>query len=392
MPKGYSDLDLRSKLLDEAKRLAPIFRSRSADTEKLRRMPNETIADIQASGITRMCQPKRFGGAELPWDALVEIDFELGKGCGSQTWVANVFVEHNCHLAHFPDEAQHDVWDENPAALISTSYAPVGKAEKVDGGWKLSGRWGFSSGVDHSTWSLLGAMVANDAGELGQTFFLIPKKDRQVLDTWFTLGLTGTGSNDVVLEDVFVPAHRVLDSRDSAIGKSPGAEVNTNPLYKMPHIGFAQPALAGVTVGVAAGAVDDFEEMLRTRKVRGKPLADLQNMQLRLAEASAEVEAARLLCVSTAKENMAIVNAGNVLGLTDLGRSRRNAAYAVKLAKSATQRIFEATGANGIYEAAQIQRAFRDVQAAASHIALGWDLSGMIYAREALGRDLSEVL
>jgi alkylation response protein AidB-like acyl-CoA dehydrogenase len=338
-----------------------------------------------------MCQPKRFGGLELPWDALVEVAIELGKGCGSQAWVADVFAEHNCHLGHFPDEAQHDVWDDNPEALISTCYAPMGKAEPVDGGWNLSGRWGFSSGVDHSAWSLLGAMIPDEQGP-SQTFLLVPAKDRTILDTWHTLGLAGTGSNDIVIEDVFVPAHRVLNSRDSAAGKSPGSAVNTNPLYKMPHIGFAQPTLAGVAVGVAAGAVQDFEEMLRTRKVRGKPLAELTNLQLRLAEASAEVEAARLLCLTTAQDNMAIVSAGEVLDLADLGRSRRNAAYAVKLAKSAVQGVFEATGGSGIYEGAPIQRAFRDVQAAASHIALGWDLSAMIYGKQVLGLDLSDVL
>ena len=392
MPKGEQDLDARAGYLIEAKRLAPILRERAAAAEEVRRMPDETVADIVSSGLARMCQPKRFGGAELPWDALVEVVMELGKGCGSQAWVADVFAEHNCHLGHFPDEAQHDVWDENPEALISTSYAPVGKAVQVDGGWKLSGQWGFSSGVDHSSWTMLGAMVLHGQETPSQTFFLVPAKDRKIIDTWHTLGLAGTGSNDVLVEDVFVPAHRVLNTRDSAAGKSPGAVVNTNPLYKMPHIGFAQPTLAGVAVGIAAGAVDDFAEMLGTRKVRGKLLGDLQSLQLRLAEASAEVEAARLLCVSTAKDNMSIVSAGNVLDLTDLGRSRRNAAFAMKLAKSATQRVFEATGAHGIYNAAPMQRAFRDVQAAASHIALGWDLSATIYAKQTLGLDISDVI
>ncbi|MBT3990408.1 MAG: hypothetical protein HOG95_14070 [Rhodospirillaceae bacterium] len=391
MPKGEEDLGTHSEMIAKAKRLAPLMRDRAGEAEKLRRVPEETISDILSSNLHRMCQPKRFGGAELPWDALVEVVFELGKGCGSQAWVADVFVEHACHLGHFPDEAQHDVWDENPDALISTCYAPMGTAEAVEGGWTLSGQWGFSSGVDHSSWSMLGAMVADDIGP-SQTFFLVPATDRKIIDTWHTLGLAGTGSNDILIEDVFVPAHRVLNSRDSANGTPPGAAMNTAPLFKMPHIGFAQPTLAGVTTGIAAGAVQDFEEMLRTRKVRGKPLADLNNMQLRLAEASAEVEAARLLCISTAADNMAIVNAGEVLDVADLGRSRRNAAFAVKLAKSAAQHVFEATGAHGIYEGAPIQRAFRDVQAAASHIALGWDLSAMIYSKQVLGLDMSDVL
>ncbi len=399
MPKNNQEVEpevQRADFLAEAKRLAPIFRQRALEAEKIRRMPDESIADIVAAGLPRICQPKRFGGAELPWDALVEVSMELAKGCGSQAWVSNVFGEHSCHLAHFPDEAQHDVWDGDPEALISTSYAPSGAAERVDGGWQLSGRWGFSSGVDHSSWTMVGVLLPDDdatkAQDHGHHFMLLPAKDRTILDTWETLGLAGTGSNDVVVDDVFVPDHRILDSRLTAQGKSPGAVHNAAPVYKMPHLGFAQPALAGVTVGMAMSAVADFEAMLKTRKVRGKALADLTNLQLRLAEASAEVEAARLLTMTTATDNMALLNSGKILDLADLGRSRRNAAFAVKLAKAATQRMFEATGGHGIYISESIQRAFRDVQAAASHIALGWDLSGMIYGRQALGLDMSDVL
>ncbi|MFP6712577.1 MAG: acyl-CoA dehydrogenase family protein [Rhodospirillales bacterium] len=406
MPEGdhkIENKDQRSKYLVQAKKLAPIFRERAIEAEELRRMPDETVADIVASGIPRMCQPKRFGGAELPWDALVEVVIELGKGCGSQAWVADVFSEHNCHLGHFPNEAQHDVWDDNPEALISTSYAPTGKAERVDGGWKLSGRWGFSSGVEHSSWTILGVLLPDADGEKsedgpgrgyghGHHFMLVPAADRIVLDTWHTIGLAGTGSHDVTVEDTFVPDHRVLDTRLTAVAKSPGAEHNTAPVFKMPHLGFAQPSLAGVAVGIASGAVADFEEMLKTRKVRGKLLGDIQGLQLRLAEASAEIEAARLLAMSTAQENMDLIVSGKVLDMADLGRSRRNAAYAVKLAKAATQRVFEATGGQGIYVGQPIQRAFRDIQAAASHIALGWDLSATIYSKQALGLDMSDVL
>jgi len=385
--------DQRARFLAEAKRLAPIFRQRAIEAEKLRRMPDQSVADIVAVGLQRICQPKRFGGAELPWDALVEVSMELAKGCGSQAWVANVFAEHACHLGHFPDEAQHEVWDDDPEALISTSYAPSGSAERVDDGYKLSGRWGFSSGVNHASWIMLGLFIANEnGGHPDHHLMLLPIAEVKILDSWETLGLAGTGSNDVEVDDVMVPDHRVLNVSNTLEQHSPGAEFNTGALYKMPHLGFAQPALAGVTTGMAAGAVADFEAMLMTRKVRGKPLAELTNLQLRLAEASAEVEAARLLALSTATDNMAIVDSGAMLSLADLARSRRNAAFAVKLAKSATQRVFEATGGHGIYVSQPIQRAFRDVQAAASHIALGWDFSGIIYGRHALGLDMSDVL
>ncbi|MBT3917624.1 MAG: acyl-CoA dehydrogenase [Rhodospirillaceae bacterium] len=385
--------DQRARFLAEAKRLAPIFRERALEAEKLRRLPDQSVADIVAVGLQRICQPKRFGGAELPWDALVEVSMELAKGCGSQAWVANVFAEHACHLGHFPDEAQHEVWDDDPETLISTSYAPSGTAERVEGGYKLSGRWGFSSGVNHASWIMLGVFIDNKKGaHPDHHLMLLPIAEVKILDSWETLGLAGTGSNDVEASEIIVPDHRVLDVSKILEQHSPGAEVNTAALFKMPHLGFAQPALAGVTVGMAAGAVADFEAMLMSRKVRGKPLAELTNLQLRLAEASAEVEAARLLALSTATDNMSIVSSGTMLSVADLARSRRNAAYAVKLAKSAVQRVFEATGGHGIYVSQPIQRAFRDVQAAASHIALGWDFSGIIYGRHTLGLDMSDVL
>lgn len=383
----------REQLLAKAQALTPVLRSRATDAESARQVSAETVADFIAAGLTRVCQPARFGGSELPWDVLCEISMELGKGCGAQAWVNNVFAEHNCLAAQFSDQAQLDVWGKKPETLISTSYAPSGTVEKTDGGWLVSGRYGFSSGVHHSAWSIIGALLPiGSEGAHVHCFLLVPGDDRKIIDNWHALGLAATGSADIEFKDAFVPDHRVLDGRASAQGNSPGALVNTAPLYKLPHLGFAQTALASVAVGMAKGAVADFTQFVRTGRVRGKPLSDVQGLQMRLAEASAEAEAARMMVLGTARDNMAKVSAGHKLMLGDLARSRRNAAYGVKLAKQAVQRLFEATGGQGVYLESDMQRAFRDINAAAGHIALGWDLSATIYGRYAVGLDLEGLL
>jgi alkylation response protein AidB-like acyl-CoA dehydrogenase len=356
-------------------------------------MPDASIADIIAAGIPRICQPAIFGGLEMPWDVLCEVAVEMAKGCGAQAWVANVYAEHNFLLGHFPEAAQREVWETMPATLISTSYAPSGEVQRVDGGWQMSGKFGFSSGAHNAAWSIVGSLLPiGDDDRPIHCFLLIPNEERTIHDNWHSLGMAATGSVDIEFTDAFVPDHRVLDGRQIAAGKSPGCALNTAPLYKMPHMGFAQTALASVAVGIAKGAVDEFTHTLKTRSVRGRPLAVYQSLQIRLSESAAEAEAARMMILTTARHNMVKVGRGEKLNLADLVLSRRNSAFAVRLAKAATARLFEATGGLGIYNSNHLQRAFRDVHVISGHIALGWDVSATIYGRYAVGLSLDDMI
>jgi 3-hydroxy-9,10-secoandrosta-1,3,5(10)-triene-9,17-dione monooxygenase len=212
------------ELVARARALAPVLRERAEKAERLRRMPDETLEDIVAAGLPRICQPARFGGFELGWDTVCEVAMELGRGCASQAWVSNVFTEHTCMLALFPDEAQHEVWDENPRALISTSYAPVGKVTPVAGGVRVSGHYTFSSGVHHAHWSIIGGMVpCEDKPGTYPGLMLIRAADRRIVDNWQVMGMPGTGSADFVVEDVFVPQHRILDDTLVFQGRTPGS-------------------------------------------------------------------------------------------------------------------------------------------------------------------------
>ena len=373
------------ELVSRARALAPAFRERAAASEELRRAPDETIPDIVAAEFPRICQPARFGGMELGWDSVCAVSMELGKACASQAWVSNVYSEHSCVLSLFGDEAQHDVWGDNPKALISSSYAPSGKVEKVDGGVRVTGRYHFPSGLPHARWSIIGGMIPRDDAPPYPAFMLIPARDRTTVDNWFTVGMAGTGSMDFDVDDIFIPDHRILDENLIFDGATPGSKLNHGPVYRMPQKGVAQLALASVPVGAAEGAVDDFAEMMRTRKVRGEALIDAQNLQLRLAESAAEAEAARRLVLGTARNVMAKLASGAFIDENDISTATRDAAYAVKLAQRATVRLFEATGGSGMYLTNHLQRVFRDVHAAGGHIGLAWDRSATMYSRIRLG-------
>ena len=378
----------REDLVARARSLSAVFRERSAKAESLRRMPDESIEAIVEAGLPRICQPARFGGFELGWDTVCEVAMELGRGCASQAWVSNVFTEHTCMLGLFPDEAQHEVWDENPRALVSTSYAPVGKVTPVAGGVRLSGHYTFSSGVHHAHWSIVGGMVPRDEGAPYPGLMLIRAADRRIVDNWHTMGMAGTGSADFVVEDVFVPQHRILDDTLVFAGRTPGSQVNAAPVYRMPQKGIAQTALASVPIGTALGAVADFAEAMRTGRSHGEALSGMQNLQLRLAESSVEAESAQRLVLGTVGDVMRKLEAGGRIDEADFATTMRNAAYGVLLARRSVTRLFEAAGGSGAFLSGSLQRSFRDVHAAGGHIGLAWDRNASLYGRWRAGLGL----
>ena len=376
----------REILVGRARTLAPKFRGRAQAAEQARRVPPETVADIVEAGVHRTCQPRRFGGYELDWTALCETIMTLAEGDASQAWVANVYGEHNCYVSLFPERAQADVWGEAPDALVSSSYAPTGSAVEVEGGYRLAGTWGFSSGVHYAQWALLGAMAERGgARDDHLSLFLVPAAERHIVDDWETMGMAATGSCSVRLEDVFVPGHRALDERLVWRGETPGGRLHAGHVYRMPQRGVAQLALASVPVGAAAGAVRDFEERLASGEAMGRPLKESQALQLRLADASAGAEAARRMVLGTAGRIMDKLRDGGATDNDDIACAMRDGAYACTLARRAVDTIFEAAGGGGARTGSHLQRTLRDVHAASNHIALGWDLAGSLFGRIRLG-------
>ena len=375
----------RAEILKRASTLVPILRERAARCEQLRRVPDETIADLVDSRLLRICQPARFGGGERGWDTLCEMSIEMAQGDGSQAWVANVYAEHPYIVAMFEDAAQHDVWDDDPDALIAASLLPVGnRAEKVDGGYRLSGKWPFASGIFHASWAIIGEVGEAGEGQRDHLLFLVPRANFTIDDDWFTVGMTGTGSASVVLDDAFVPAHRVIRGTDILAGETPGTRVNTGPLYRMPLMGFAQTALAAVPIGVAQSMVDDFKNLIRAKSRGPTPVVGLELLCARLSEAAAEVHAATMLLVEASRKNMNKLADGVALAEADAAITMRDSGYALLLAKRAATRVFEATGAHGTYLSTPIQRGFRDVEVAGNHGSLTWERSALRYAQAAL--------
>ncbi|MPZ56160.1 MAG: hypothetical protein GEU91_06585 [Rhizobiales bacterium] len=375
----------RDDIVARAARLVPILRERAAKAESLRRLLDETVADLVAAGLTRTSQPARFGGYELGWDVICEASMTLGRGDASQAWVANVYAEHAFMAALFPDQAQRDVWGTNPEALISASISPVGnRVEVVEGGHVLDGRWPFASGVHHSDWTIVGDLVRTGDTPARHLFFLVPKADREIVDDWYTAGMAGTGSTSVKLARVFVPAHRTLSNDDVAAGAAPGAQVNRNPLYRMPIFGFSNLALASVPVGVAEAMIEEFARFVAHRAARNPATPALEALYARLAESAAEVKAARLLIMNAAKDNMDKLVAGTRLDAADGTRGMQQGAYACVLARRAAGRLFEACGAHGIYLSNVMQRAFRDIYASTVHAGLNWDRAALHYGQMAV--------
>jgi 3-hydroxy-9,10-secoandrosta-1,3,5(10)-triene-9,17-dione monooxygenase len=336
-----------------------------------------------------MLQPTRVGGSELPFRAICELTAVIGQGCGSTAWVLANLAAHHWRLGMWHPEAQDEIWGESPDSLISSALIFArGRARRVPGGYRLSGRWPFSSGIDPSTWNMFGGIVIDEEAGLNEPrMFLVPARDYSVIDTWQVIGLAGTGSKDAEVTDVFVPAYRTLATERIKGGPNRGSELNPGTLYKLPAVSLFAFVLGGVSLGIARGAIQHFAETTRNRlgAYTGRNIADFTNIQVHLAEASALADAAEAIMLRGCDEATQITEAGVVPSLQQRARYRRDGAFAVGLCTKAVDLLFAATGGAAVYERNPIQRAFRDVHAANAHYALNWDVNGAVYGRVALG-------
>jgi 3-hydroxy-9,10-secoandrosta-1,3,5(10)-triene-9,17-dione monooxygenase len=375
--------------LQRAEALVPVLRERAAQAEELRRLPDETIEDLHRSGLFRILQPKRVGGSELPFRAIVELVATISRGDASTGWVLANLAAHHWLLGMWPQRAQDEIWGESPDNLIGSALIfPRGRARPVPGGYRLSGRWPFSSGVDAATWSLIGAIVHDEeAGTTEPRIFVLPASDFTIIDTWHVIGLSGTGSKDVAVEDVFVPEYRSVAVKQITGGPNPGSAVNPSVLYQLPAISLFAFCIAGVSLGIAQGAIEYFVETMRSRTsyYTGRNLADFVTVQVHLAEAAAIADAVRAVLLGDCDEATRLVGEGEIPSLDHRARYRRDGAYAATLCTKAVDVLFQATGGGAIYARNPLQRAFRDVHAANAHYVLNWDINGTMYGRVALG-------
>jgi len=377
-------------MIARADALVPQLCERAPRTEELRRLPPETERDLHDAGLFRILQPKRVGGSEFDYVALVDCADALGKGDASVAWNFANLASHHWMLAMFDKRAQDMVWNKHPDTLIASSFIfPAGRARKVEGGYMLRGSWPFSSGVDSCDWNMLASVVSSDdeADGIEYRIFLLKKGDYTIIDRWDATGLRGTGSNDVEVHDAFVADTMTVAVSDLAGGPAPGSAVNSNALYTLPVFSLFPFVLSGVALGNAQACLDDYVDIARHRAStynRAK-IGDLQSTQIKIAEASAKIDAARLIMRSSCIEAMADARRGDVPDVAAKTKLRRDGAFSVNLCTDAVSLLFAASGARGLYMSGALQRQFRDAHAINSHLAFNFDAAGTNYGRVALG-------
>ena len=374
----------REECVQRAAGLVSALQERAPQAEALRCVPQETIDDLCQADLFRGPLPERFGGCDLDVDLIPHVAAELGRGCGSTAWCYSIWTMSNWVVGMYPEQAQEEYWATGVNTLCTNTLNPAGATSvtAVDGGYRLSGQWDFASGCDAATWVLVMGV-----GPTGVLVFLVPRSDFRIHDTWFASGLRGTGSKDILIHDVFVPAHRALSATDMQEARAPGRLLHETANYRIPPFSATGYALAAPLVGMAQGAVETFHATMQHRASapRGGPMAQLTGVQVRLAEASMEVEAARLIMQHDLHVILERAQHHVTATLEERLRVRRNQAYVVTLCVQAVNRLFAGSGGRALFEASPLQRFHRDIHAASHHAALSWDTLAEQYGRVLLG-------
>ncbi|BBH18433.1 acyl-CoA dehydrogenase [Nocardioides baekrokdamisoli] len=361
------------EVLDGVRDLLPTIRERADEAERLRVIPEASIKDLESTGFFRLLQPKLYDGFEAdPIDFYTAVR-EIAGACGSTGWVSSVLGVHPWQVALFAKDAQEAVWGADTSARLSSSYAPTGKAIVADGGYTLSGKWSFSSGSDHAQWVLLGGLVFNAEGQIVDfKTFMIPRSDYEILDVWNVVGLRGTGSNDIVVNDVFVPEAFTLSMSDTGRCYGPGQEVNTSDLYKLPFHSLFTSTITTPIVGMAYGAYAEHVDM-QQKRVRAAYLGEKASLDpfaaVRIARASSDIDAAWALLVNNIREEQALVAKGEKIPLSLRLKVRRDQVVGTQRSIDAIDALFEASGGRALAEGTYLQRAWRDAHAGRVHAA-----------------------
>ncbi len=350
--------------------LLPVLRERAQDTEDARVVPAESIKALEEAGFFRLLQPSRFGGYEADPITFLTAVRLIASACGSTGWVSSVLGVHPWQLALFPLQVQEEVWGADSSTRMSSSYAPTGRVQAVTGGYQLSGRWSFSSGCDHASWAILGGIVLDADGHPADfRNFLVPAGDYTIDDVWDTVGLRGTGSNDIVV-DGFVPEHRSLSFTDVTRCACPGQEANPAPLFRLPFGSVFSYAITTPIIGMATGAYEAHVTYLRERVLTaygGQKAAEDPFAQARVAEAAADLDAAWLALDRNMTQLMDLARAGQKMGIPLRLRVRRDQVRGTAQAIRAVDQLFENSGGRALKTGTPIQRFWRDAHAGRVH-------------------------
>ena len=356
-------------LLDQARALVPVLAERAAATNANRDVPPETIADFHRTGILRIIQPRRFGGLQLPFSLFSRIVEILTEGCASSGWVYAVLGEHQWLLASYPEQAQIDIWGDDPRAVASSSLAPRAVAERVAGGWRLSGQYSFSSGSTYAKWAIIGAFLDKPGDATAIAYLLVPFTDIEIIDDWHVLGLAGTGSRSLRLRDVFVPEHRCVLLSELLAGTPPGAKVHADyPLVRTPRGLMVNYSLPPVAIALGNRALTVALASLSQRVSRGiTRMAASEFVQMTVAEAAAAIDAATLTMHSGRASAEALIAKGEPIPQEYVLRTRRDMTHAQHQVQGAVEKLVEVCGARSVYDTDLLAQIRRDLLTVLTH-------------------------
>ena len=383
-------LPTRADLIADTEAIVDLLRANAAESERERRVAPASVAAMAEVGLWRILTPRTHGGAEAGLRAQVDTARIVATADPAAGWVQMVCNAHVWMVSSFPAQCQQEVFAAGPDCRVPGTLAAQGRAKRVEGGWQLNGRWQFASGVDHGDWLMVGAVADHLPESPNRALHLvIPKADMVVDDTWYTLGLRGTGSKDIVAEEVFVPEHRSLPTRLLFDGLSPHGEGHATHINRLPVLVCLAVQFAGAVVGIAEGALQLHVERTRTRRdaYTGAPKAEAAGAQMRIAESATEIQVARSLMERAADRCDEVAITGERLTIEERAELKWHTTYVGELCRRATERIFAGAGAHAIYDDSVLQARFRDINTACHHAVVDFDDNAQMYGRVVLGLD-----
>ena len=387
--KTVSNLVTPEVLIQRARDMAPILAQRSDAASEARTLPAQTIADMQQAGFFEVLKPKKYGGYEMDPQVFYDIQMELAKGCMSTAWVYGVVGVHNWQIALFDPKAAEDVWGGGDhSVLIASTYMPKGNVKKVDGGFLFSGRWGFSSGIDHCDWVFLGGLIFSEGAPPEYRTFLLPKQDYEVIDTWHTMGLKATGSKDIVVKEVFVPEYRTHKASDGFMGTNPGREEFTANLYKLPFGQIFVRAVSTAAIGGLEGALNCFKDFGSAHTGNmGAKTAEQVPAQMAVADASVAIDEMKLTLKRNFESLLDGIRLNQPVSLNDRLLYRYQAALVVERSAKQAYQLHSACGGRGIFLDFPLVRFFMDILTARAHYANNPDIFGRNFGSVSLGKE-----
>ncbi|MNO75200.1 p-hydroxyphenylacetate 3-hydroxylase, oxygenase component [compost metagenome] len=375
-------------LLEALKEILPVIAANAAQAEKDRMVPAENIAMLKGIGLHRAFLPKAYGGMEMSLPDFCDCIALLAGACASTAWAMSLLCTHSHQLAMFSKQLQDEIWGANPDATASSSIAPFGKVEEVEGGVMFSGQMGWSSGSDHAEWAIVGCRRLNAEGAQDYCFAVLPRSDYTILDDWYAMGMKGSGTKTLSIDNVFVPEHRIQKAKDMMEGKSAGFGLYPDSkIFYSPYRPYFASGFATIGLGIAERMLEAFKEKTRNRvrAYTGVNVGAATPALMRLAESTHQVAAARAFLEKTWRDHAEHGERHEYPSRETLAFWRTNQGYAVKMCVQAVDRLFEAAGGTAWMESNELQRLWRDSHMTAAHAYTDYDVCTQILGRELMG-------